>query len=273
MKTTLACNCGSWVWHNGMRAWGDGHGWEWGGAGCGICGEELAEKPEGVADVPEQRVITLTVCGGGTYEYRSITSITGGHPNTQVIGVCRCPDRDRWHDTGAPASIIESPAEITRLARAVWGTDDEPWSCKGADPPMVVLHVFNEALPVRFSSITNIQPYGCSFIVEGTKPDGSPIYTSCVNEDGETVRALCAEQGVPCCVGYPAAWKPSAATNSFTAYGCSVSIDKHGDGWGFSVSDLSHSAHTDGGGLLKKDAIETADMLAKAWGNEKQWEG
>jgi len=122
----------------------------------------------------EPKTVTLHGASGNAYEYRSITSIGSGCYNPQVVGVWRNPG-GAWSDSGEPASVTESRAEVTTAARAIWPEFD----CEGAEPrlqPTVTLHGVNNGIPYDFVSIERLDKWSGCTRVEGCEADGTCGY-------------------------------------------------------------------------------------------------
>ncbi len=159
---------------------------------------------------------------GETRTFRSITRIDGDwmHPhggaNCHVVGECYAQGGE---GVCVAAVVGESPTEITIAARDAFG---EHWSCKGAEPPVVVLEkvpwgvrdvsIFCEIIELAEWDDGTCKLWG-TWLDQGA---GISIWTTTRRKDNHNgasrvamtaaeVRAACAETGVPC----PAEGKPA----------------------------------------------------------------
>jgi len=131
--------------------------------------------------------------------FSSIHHISQGQRYTHVSGMVEGQLQSRC--------VAEMAAAITVAARDAWSTEEQLWSCPGAEPPVVVLHSQQKGTPIVFTKIIAMPANGCPTlkgIVRGQN-DGNPVHIWYdLEEDRDTIIAAAAAAGVPC----PAEEKP-----------------------------------------------------------------
>jgi len=112
---------------------------------------------------------------------------------------------------GYSCIVIETPAEITIAARKAWDTPGQPWSCKGAEPPVVVLATTSGPIAFReITALTAVEDDGLYYNVQGSYSapwNNRWDNTDCgfyVEMPEEGIIAVATTAGVPC----PQAEKP-----------------------------------------------------------------